>query len=286
LKKTVDLTTLTDKQAAVADVSGNGDISAYDASLILRYVVGLDSYFPVNKISQSNYTGLVSGISLNIPDVSVTDTDFFVVTVNASTLNGLSGADLKLNFDQTCLQLVGVRNLVSTMNMECNIDNTNGCLLAGLAAPVALNNGEEALLELTFKVQANQSVGTIIHVDKFMSNEQDLTSLAHDGCVTINRVTTSLSASNAGKTGMDPVYPNPCKGASSLVYHLSMTTAVTIDVFNLAGQKVSRLVETTNTPGTYTVSLTSKNRSLNPGIYFIRMETDDFSQTQRLQVSK
>ena len=37
------------------DVSGNGTISAYDASLILQYTVGLIADFPVNKVGAPNY---------------------------------------------------------------------------------------------------------------------------------------------------------------------------------------------------------------------------------------
>jgi hypothetical protein len=45
LQHSVAVIILTDKQKGVADVSGNGMISSYDASLILQYSVGLISRF-------------------------------------------------------------------------------------------------------------------------------------------------------------------------------------------------------------------------------------------------
>lgn len=46
LKYVVGLITLTDTQKEAADVSKNGTVSAYDAALILQYVLGLIMSFP------------------------------------------------------------------------------------------------------------------------------------------------------------------------------------------------------------------------------------------------
>lgn len=47
LRYSVGIITLTPYQLIAADVSGNGSVSAYDASYVLRYTVGLISAFPV-----------------------------------------------------------------------------------------------------------------------------------------------------------------------------------------------------------------------------------------------
>jgi parallel beta-helix repeat protein len=50
LQHLVGLITLTSEQQEIADVSDNGAISAYDAALILQYTVGLITKFPVETI--------------------------------------------------------------------------------------------------------------------------------------------------------------------------------------------------------------------------------------------
>ena len=45
----VGLISLTPQQITAADVSGNGEVSAYDVSLIAQYVVGLKDRFPVEQ---------------------------------------------------------------------------------------------------------------------------------------------------------------------------------------------------------------------------------------------
>ncbi len=49
LQSTVNLITLSPQQELVAEVSGNGTVTAFDASLILQYTVGLIDNFPVTQ---------------------------------------------------------------------------------------------------------------------------------------------------------------------------------------------------------------------------------------------
>ncbi|MBT7469721.1 MAG: hypothetical protein HN692_04860, partial [Candidatus Cloacimonetes bacterium] len=47
LQYVVDMITFTGEQLIIADVDGNGNVQAYDASLILMYAVGIIDEFPV-----------------------------------------------------------------------------------------------------------------------------------------------------------------------------------------------------------------------------------------------
>jgi hypothetical protein len=86
---------------------------------------------------------------------------------------------------------------------------------------------------------------------------------------------------------MDALYPNPFRGEATLVYHLDETSRwVTIELFSLSGQKVAILADKSDAPGTYTIHLTEKGHRLLPGVYFIRMNTDSFTQTQKFQIGK
>ena len=55
LQAVVNLRTLSAEQSLACDVSGNGSISAYDASLILQYKVGLLATFPVADNCKSDW---------------------------------------------------------------------------------------------------------------------------------------------------------------------------------------------------------------------------------------
>ena len=61
---------------------------------------------------------------------------------------------------------------------------------------------------------------------------------------------------------------------------------VTIDVFNMLGQKVVNLVDKMQGKGKYSVSVSNQGSQLDPGSYLIRMSVDGFSQTQKIQINR
>jgi len=59
---------------------------------------------------------------------------------------------------------------------------------------------------------------------------------------------------------------------------LANTARVTVDVYNILGQRVDVLYEGTRPAGEY--SLTWDASSLSSGMYFIRLATDDFTDVK------
>ncbi|HEX9971051.1 MAG TPA: cohesin domain-containing protein, partial [bacterium] len=86
LMSAVQLVQLTPYQMIAADVTGNGTVSAMDASYVLRYYVGLISKFPVNKdwkfvplsfpINNNNWATAPDSIRYQPLNADKTDQDF------------------------------------------------------------------------------------------------------------------------------------------------------------------------------------------------------------------
>jgi parallel beta-helix repeat protein len=284
LKHAVSLITLSAPQQQVADVSGNGAITAYDASLILQYVVGMDATFPINKVKKSVVE--LNNVALNIGNASVGETDESAVVPLVAAMDGMLGSDLRIRFNPLYLQAVGVDNLSSSMFMESNIDNANGIISIGMARSSALS-GTGTLANLKFKVIAPSSVVTDVRVDKLLINEQDFTYAAMPGSITIMKSPTNLSIPSEITQGMDPVYPNPFVGEGRLIYHLDDSSKwVRIDVFNMLGQKVTTLKNQSEAGGTYSIQITNKEYPLESGAYIVRMQTANYTQSQVFQVRK
>src|SRR5690625_961781 len=64
-------------------------------------------------------------------------------------------------------------------------------------------------------------------------------------------------------------YPNPFNPTTTLSYTLPILSQVTIDVFNIMGQRVARLVNTTQAAGEHEVIFDAGN--LSSGVYIARM---------------
>ncbi|MBN2102825.1 T9SS type A sorting domain-containing protein [bacterium] len=75
-------------------------------------------------------------------------------------------------------------------------------------------------------------------------------------------------------------HPNPFNPSTEIQYQIPRPSHVQLNVFNLLGQKVRTLVNTVQPAGIYHVSFVANN--LPAGIYFFRIETDDFIETRKM----
>lgn len=79
-------------------------------------------------------------------------------------------------------------------------------------------------------------------------------------------------------------YPNPFNPLTTIKYAVPKRTMVTIDLYNLLGQKVSTLVKGNKAPGNYKVKLQAVH--LASGLYFYCMYAKDFHAVKRLIILK
>lgn len=83
---------------------------------------------------------------------------------------------------------------------------------------------------------------------------------------------------------LDQNYPNPFNPSTNINYQIGNTANVTLDVFNLLGQKVATLVNTRQTSGAYTVRFDARN--LSSGMYFYRLQAGNQVQIQKMLLIK
>ena len=80
-------------------------------------------------------------------------------------------------------------------------------------------------------------------------------------------------------------YPNPFTNETLIHYQLPIDQFVTVDIFNVAGQHIKRLVNKTQSKGDHHVVWNGQTDSGDPagtGIYFYRLKTETFQQTHRM----
>lgn len=84
-------------------------------------------------------------------------------------------------------------------------------------------------------------------------------------------------------------YPNPFNPETHISFSLPKPAQVKLEIFNLVGERVKLLVNEFRNAGTYNVAWNSKmdNGSKAPsGIYFYRLQTDEFNMSKKLVLLK
>ncbi|HTB07650.1 MAG TPA: T9SS type A sorting domain-containing protein [Bacteroidia bacterium] len=78
------------------------------------------------------------------------------------------------------------------------------------------------------------------------------------------------------------IYPNPSNGLTHIMYNLDNDRNTTIEVWNMVGQKVMDVNNGMQSAGRHEVLINKGN--LQPGMYFIRLVTDDGVTVQKLEI--
>ena len=79
-------------------------------------------------------------------------------------------------------------------------------------------------------------------------------------------------------------YPNPFNGSTVITYDLLNASRVRLEVYDILGRRVKRLVDYSQAPGRHRLSFESA--ALTNGVYFYTLQTEGFSETKMMVMAK
>lgn len=88
---------------------------------------------------------------------------------------------------------------------------------------------------------------------------------------------------------LDQNFPNPFNPVTEILFGLPEKSRVTLEVFNILGQKIRTLIDNTLPAGMHSVTfdgLDSGGRELASGVYLYRLRTEKFTQSRRMVLLK
>ncbi len=77
-------------------------------------------------------------------------------------------------------------------------------------------------------------------------------------------------------------YPNPFNPTTNVEFYIAKEEAISLKVFDSLGREIATLVDQNLDAGKYTVQFGNDEARLASGIYFCRLQTSTFSQTQKM----
>jgi hypothetical protein len=84
-------------------------------------------------------------------------------------------------------------------------------------------------------------------------------------------------------------YPNPFNPSTNISFSLKVNSHIILSIYNLMGQKVTTLVNQELAAGTHSVTwkgVDSRGENVTSGMYFYRIETDNFTATKKMVLLK
>ncbi|MBI5019935.1 MAG: right-handed parallel beta-helix repeat-containing protein [Ignavibacteriales bacterium] len=274
-------------QQKIADVSAAGGITSFDASLILQYVVGNILNFP-SELGKNIPSTLprVSASTVELGNPVTTTVSSVTVPIRVSGLHNLASVDIGLKYDSKILipKEIKLASGVSTMLMQNKSDN--GSLIIAIAGDKVTDIDGE-LLFVTFDIarEVRGSVKSQITFTKLLINEVDFSSSAVNRDITINGKPTEFA--------LDQNYPNPFNPTTTIRYQIPEDGShITLRVYNSIGELVTTLVDESKSAGEYQIDWNGTNNLGVPvanGMYIYRISATgnkNFTSVKKMLLMK
>ncbi len=276
--------TLLDRQADVADLVLDGTIDVYDLVGVINMIYGI----PVQPApSQREITDQLATVSLDYGDMFSGTSD--VMKVRTELPTDIAGVQLDFTYDPRTVSL-------------------------GQPAPTAAADG----LTMTYKNDGVGHMKVLMHFSNPRNTAQLIRSGAADlvdipiiaqgdiehgnkNQLSLDSIKLSTAESHWVQVeGYGPVlpstfklyqnYPNPFNPTTTIEFTLyGSSQHVSLDVFNVLGQRVVNLVDRDMTSGNYTVEWDATNSGggkVATGIYFYRLTTGNQTDTKKMLLLK
>jgi cytoskeletal protein CcmA (bactofilin family) len=283
LQHVTGIAVLTDPAALyAADASNNGTISAFDAALILQHVAGIIRIPPV--------AGGQSGASLRKVDGS---------TIDAAPLGSVSWTSpaatevpevitmgLKTSSDASGVYAIEV---VSAINESMvSVENVASKLPSDWQLFYHVANGELRIAMAGVTPIAGGEFATVTFRLKDKAARVNFTS-----STMLNERASSTDAVELAAVPtvfqLEQNYPNPFNPSTTIKYQIPQQSSVMLVIYNVQGQKVRTLVSEEQKAGFYSLQWDGKNDAgvlVSSGFYIYRIQAGTFNATQKMLLMK
>jgi len=265
------------------DVSGDNTISAYDAALILQYVVGLIDDFPADSMVSPSTISPRSYI-VGISELSAREGDKIHVPIAINDATGLWAGGISLKYDQTVLRVLDVLPTTKLNGSYWKANTELDGEIRFAFATTEPTNGQGNILMVEFEVLPNTEGKTSPLIIENVNLSNSLNIIKNNGSLTVIPSTFALLQN----------YPNPFNPDTWIPFKIATDASVTINIYNQKGQLIRTIALGPKAAGVYF----SKDKAaywdgrddfgekVSSGVYFYTLQAGEFIATRKLAVVK
>ena len=218
-------------------------------------------------------------------------------TVDAfSLLSPPNGTDLDLTGDGSAEAVIEWEEATSNTDVTYtwHVDATGGDFSDPLVSIASDNSGSATTLTLPFSAVDATLASLGVGEGESITVDWTVTAMGADVIQFADQVysitlTRNLSVSNEldespNKFALNQNYPNPFNPTTSITYNLPASGEVTLEVFNVTGQRVATLVNGVKSAGSHIATFDASN--LSSGVYMYRLSSGNSVQIRKMLLIK
>lgn len=248
---------------------------------------------------------VVDMLADNTPDIIIGSMQGKIRSINALTMNPA----WETNFAQEII----ASPIIADINGDNSLDIVYG-LMNGFLIPLSHEGNlmddttlQNAIVPFNSWLISSPAIGDVDNNGKLdivaASFDKTIKTFEMPQTTSASKVLWAMFGGNINNTNVSPVfikqisesgipmeyklqqnYPNPFNPSTKIQYSLPKSSLVKMEVFNMLGQKVLTIVNTTQTAGVYEVDLNLTNFA--SGMYFYKLETENFTDTKKMMLVK
>ena len=288
LQHLVGMDTLSSDQEVLGDVTDDNSLSALDAAIILMYVVGLVDELPfdVGGTSAEGRFAISGG--------SVDPGEMFQVPIRLTDGSSIRSFEMDFGYDPGALVYQSITWNTDVLSGLQVLDNQReGIVKVSAAGMGSLASGELTLGWIEFQMdEFFNEYETSVTISRSRANERDV---EVDGSVAVYTNAT-LVVSDWGDGGvpmefaLKQNYPNPFNPSTLIRYQLPEETNVTVAIYDIMGRMVRTLIASESQLSGYRQVMWNATNDLgqpvSAGMYIYTIQAGEFRQTRKMVLMK
>jgi hypothetical protein len=288
LQHLVGMDTLSSDQEVLGDVTDDNSLSALDAAIILDYVVGLVDELPfdVGGTSAEGRFAISGG--------SVDPGEMFQVPITLTDGSSIRSFEMEFGYDPGALVYQSITWNTDVLSGLQVLDNQQeGIVKVSAAGMGSLASGELTLGWIEFQMdEFFNEYETSVTISRSRANERDV---EIDGSVAVYTNAT-LVVSDWGDGGvpmefaLKQNYPNPFNPSTLIRYQLPEETNVTVAIYDIMGRMVRTLIASESQLSGYRQVMWNATNDLgqpvSAGMYIYTIQAGEFRQTRKMVLMK
>ena len=281
LKYLVGIEELDESQLMVADVTQDNTISALDASAIAQYVVNIIDFLPV-----SNMDAMTGRGNFYFDEIGLVPGELLEVPIQLINGDNLLSFEMELDYDHDVFTLEELvwSDLIEHFTIEENLE-LGSMKIAGMGSTP---DGQEGVFG-TIRFYVNPEFtdqSTEVNVG-YRINEQ---SAVEDMNFVIQNAALGLDNELIpNEFTVKQNYPNPFNPTTEIDYGIPEESMVDITIYDIMGRSVSRLVQSRMNAGYHSITWNATNSLGDPvsaGMYFYTIQAGEYRVTKKMLLLK